>query len=287
MAVNSEASASRAEASDALPDFGQPAYELPGYGEQDRARPNGVRWGRLLVWLAVLLVVLAIAAELLTRILVGRIAASQIEESMPDGVVAEVSASATGWCVLCEVIGGELSGLDIEGSNVYFGAAKGSIDIAAESVTLTDPVEIGSAEGTVRIGEESLNRLLADATAEYGITMHAIDLQDGSFGYSTAVSVFGVDVTLDVVANARLQSGGRIQIFAESISVHSGASGADIPVDPEQFTLEFCVAEHLPESLEITSVEVVEDGLEVGYRTTEPMTITDKVFDTRGSCSAA
>lgn len=270
-----------------FPDFGQPAYELPGYGEQVRPRKQGVRWGWVIGILAFLLLVLVIAAELIARMVVGGVVASQVEESMPDGLEAQVEASTTGWCVLCELAVGELSGLRVDGQNVEFGEARGDIDIDVESITLSDPVVIGAVEGTVRISEGSLNRILAETTAAYGFEMRGIDLNDGSFGYSTTVDVFGAEVVVDIEASVRIQSGGRIQILAEHLSIKTGGVGTEIPVDPERFTLEFCVAEHLPEMLKITAVEVVDDGLEIGYRSTESFAITDDVFQSRGSCSPA
>ncbi|WP_192497069.1 LmeA family phospholipid-binding protein [Gulosibacter chungangensis] len=268
-----------------LPDYGQPAYELPGYGEQTHSRKRGVHWGWVIGTLTVLLVILVVVAEILARIVVGQVAASQIEDAMPEAVRADVEASPTGWCVLCEVIGGELSGLDVEGKNVEFGGARGTIDLRAEGITLTDPVALDGAEGTVEIGEASLNKLLASTAEEYGFTVHGLDLKDGVFGYTTEVQVFGIEVQIRVDASARMQSGGRIQINAESLSIQTGAAPTDIQLNPENFTLEFCVAEHLPEMLEITSVEVVDDALVIGYRSTEPFTLTEDAFQTRGSCS--
>lgn len=276
----------RGRDADALPDYGQPAYELPDHPERGRARKRGVRWGWLLGSLAGLFLILLIAAEFIARLIVGAVAASEIEESMPEGVEATVSASTTGWCVLCELVSGELSGLDVEGENVEFGGARGSIDLHANSVTLTDPISVGAAEGTVRIGEASLNRILADTTAQYGFEMQGIDLNDGSFGFSSTIDVLGAEIRVEIEASVRIQSGGRIQIIAENLAVQSGSVGTDIPVDPDRFTLEFCVAEYLPEMLEITAVRVVDDGLEVGYRTTSELEITEEAFQTRGSCGS-
>lgn len=276
-----------AEDDQATPDFGQPAYELPGYGSTRPQRKGGVRWGWIVATLVVLLLILVVVAEILARIVVGQVAAKEIEGAMPEGIKAEVDASTTGWCVLCELAAGELSGLELDGKNIEFGAARGSIDLFAESITLTDPIAVGAAEGTVEIGEASLNKLIAASAEESGFKLQGIDLKDGVFGYSSRIDVFGTEVLVRIDASVRIQSGGRIQINAETLSLQSGSFGTDIPVDAERFSLEFCVAEHLPEMLEITSVEVVEDGLKVGYRSTEPFAVTEDAFQSRGSCTSA
>lgn len=267
-----------------LPDYGQPAYELAGYGDQPRTQKKGVRWGWIIGTLGVLVLILAVVAEILARIVVGQVAATEIEHAMPEAVTADVEASTTGWCVLCEIVAGEISGLNIEGKNVEFGGARGTIDLHAEGITLTEPVSLEGAEGTVQIGEASLNKLLAATSEQYGFKMQGLDLKDGVFGYSTNVEIFGAEVLIRVDASVRMQAGGRIQINAENLSLQSGTVGTDIPVDPERFSLEVCVAEHLPEMLEITSVKVVDDGLVLGYRSSEPFTLTADAFQTRGSC---
>lgn len=271
---------------DGLPDFGQPEYELPDYGDQPRPRKRGLRWGWFVGSLAVLLLILIVAAEFIARILVGSISATQIKESMPEGIVADVRVTPTGWCVLCELANGELSGLDINGTNVEFGGARGTIDLHAEGITLSDPVVLAGAEGSVQIGEPSLNRVLHETMQANGFTMRSIDLHDGSFEYRTDVEVFGAVLTIDVQASVRVLSGGRIQIIAEELSLQTGALGADIPIDADRFTLDVCIAEYLPETLEITSVEVVESALEVRYRTTESIELAEDTFQTRGSCTS-
>ncbi len=269
-----------------MPDFGQPAYELPGYGSPRPKQKGGVRWGWVVGTLVVLFLILVVVAEILARIIVGQVAAKEIEGAMPESIKAEVEASTTGWCVLCELASGELSGLELDGKNIEFGGARGSIDLVVESITLTDPIAIGAAEGTIRIGEASLNKLIAASAEESGFKLQGIDLKDGVFGYSSTLDVFGAEVVVRIDASVRMQSGGRIQVNAETLSLKSESLGTDIPVDAERFSLEFCVAEHLPEMLEITSVEVVDDGLIVGYRSTEPFQLTEDAFQTRGSCTS-
>ncbi|MGO1542900.1 MAG: LmeA family phospholipid-binding protein [Gulosibacter sp.] len=264
--------------------YGQSQFD----GQQPRpTRRRKARWGWILGILLLVIIALMVIAEFIARGIVGQIAADQIETALPEGVEANVEASPTGWCVLCELIGGELSGLEISGDNVEFGGAAGDIDLFAESITLQDPSSVGAAEGSLRIGEDELNTLLDEVTADYGFEVDSLDLRDGSFGYQTSVNVFGAEVAIDIEASVRIQSGGRIQILAEELALQAGNQSADIPVDAERFTLQLCVAEHLPEIVEITSVEVVDDALEIGFRSTQGFELVEESFQTLGSCPGA
>lgn len=245
-----------------------------------RRRIRGLGW-----WIAlVAIIVVPLSAEFAARGVVGHVAASETEKALPEGVAAEVSASTTGWCVLCELIGGELSGLRLESDSLTFGGATGAVALEARQVDLEQPIAVGALDGTLTIDEAQLNTLLQEVAAESGLSIDDVRLQDGRLGYATSFSAFGAEVRVDVSASVRVQSGGRLQILAEDLSLSAGSVGADIPVDPERFSLQICAAQYLPEMLQITSVSVVEDRLEIGYRADRAFTLAAESFQTLGAC---
>ena len=225
-----------------------------------------------------------VGAEFIARAVVGGIAADEIARALPPEVRAEVVAAPTGGCVVCELLGGGLSGLDVRGDSVAVGGLTGSVDAHASGVRLGDPVRIDALEGTVGVGADELSALVVAAANEQGVPLREVRFGDGEIDYRAEIDLFGLEFGADITSRLELRSGGRLQVQATAIQVDAGDVGGGFQLDPANFSLQFCLAEHLPANLEITSVRVYPDGLEAGVRTTGAFTTTEDAFAQLGSC---
>lgn len=236
----------------------------------------------------VLLVGGAIGAELLVRSIVASTASQQIASALPEGVTADIAATPTGACVTCEVIGGELSGLEVAGHDVTFGGLRGEIAASATKVGLGDTATIGGLEGTITVGEAELKSLLDSVAADQGIDTSGLELADGGVRYRTALELFGQSIDVQVLAQMQERPGGRVLISAKELAV-VGPDGQTtaIDLDPEALTFSFCVGERLPAVLELTDIAVSDTQLEVSLRSTEPFVADAATFEQLGSCPPA
>ena len=156
-----------------------------------RTRP-----GIIAAIIVIAVVVLLVVVEIVARVLVGRITAQEVEQQLPDGLSADVSAAATGTCVTCELLGGSLSGIHVTSDDVTFGDVTGAASVDAHDVKLGSPITVGSLDGSIGIDEDELNALLQEVAAQSGIEIHSIELRDDGISYGTEVEVFGETVGL-------------------------------------------------------------------------------------------
>ncbi|UQN15903.1 LmeA family phospholipid-binding protein [Gulosibacter sp. ACHW.36C] len=245
-----------------------------------RARP-----GIVAAIIVIAVVVLLVVVEIVARVLVGRITANQVEQSLPDGLSADVSAAATGTCVTCELLGGTISGIHVTSDDVTFGDVTGAASVDAHDVKLGSPISVGSLNGSIGIDEDELNALLQEVAAQSGIEIHSIELRDDGISYGTEIEVFGETVGLSVVANLEPRSGGRLRVVAEQVSITSGIGSAQVDLDADRFSFEMCLAEHLPAEVQLTSVQPSAQHVDISFRSTKAIPLDDTAFAELGSCT--
>lgn len=238
------------------------------------------------MWLGAILalVFLAVAGELLARSLTGELAERELLQRLPTESGIELDVRPTGTCVLCELVGRELSGLDIDGQRVRLGDALGELTMHAADVAIDDPVTIGAAHGTLRVNEQEFNALLDDAAARAGFTVDDVDLRQDRLAYRASTEIVGVQVGLDVTASINLLGDGRVRFAAEEVALVSGPVQADLPLDLSRFSLEVCVARVLPAVLEVDSIQIEEDSLAIEFSSTRAFRAGAASFRTLGNC---
>lgn len=240
-------------------------------------------------WLSAIIAVVCVAAlagtlELAARILVGTIAAAQIEQRLPEQVQAHVTATPTGTCVTCELLGGGLSGLEVVSDDVTIGEVHGQAHLIARGLRFGDPVRAASLDGTIGITQSNFNALIQQVAARIGLHLNDLGLRDDGISYTASFSAFGEDVSLAVVAGFEPRDGGRVRIVARSIEVLSGGNALTVQPNPDDFGFEMCLAEHLPASLQLVRVLPSSGRLDLSFRSTGPLELTRTTFTQPGSC---
>lgn len=239
---------------------------------------------RTLAIVAATLALLLIIAELTTRVLVGRIAADKIAEALPQGVSAHIQAAPKGACVLCEIATLRLSRLELSTSDLMVGDVRGQVNGDVAGIELGDPVYIDSLEGEITMSATEVNRLLREAAAAAGVTMNDLKFSNGTLSYATDIDVFGRQIEVLVDARVRIRAGGYIRIEATNLRFKAGDFSSQIDTDEQLVSFDACVAEFIPELLQITNVDVSEDGLAIGVRSRHGFTAAEESFTELGSC---
>lgn len=245
---------------------------------KNRARPL-----RFLI-VAVILVLILIGAELVVRVVVGRIATDRIQESLPDSVSADVVARPTGWCVTCEVIAGEISELHVDSDPIAVDGLQGRVNLDARGIRFRDEPSANHLEGKITLTEEEFNDAIDQLAPDSGIALNDVTIRDDGIRYRTSFSAFGETITVDVTASVHTRGDGQLQIRGESLSLASGRHRDGINLDPGRFTVRMCIAEVLPQELEITSVSTGYEQLEIELRTRQRVPLDGTAFQTAGSC---
>lgn len=241
--------------------------------ESPRRSRRGLRWLVAIVILVVLLVVAALIADIAIRAYAEDRVASEIEQQLPPGVEGEVAVEIGGFSVVQQYLAGRFDEVGLRAPELTIDGypVAASVDLAGV------PVEGGAVEGaiesvagTVDIPQETVAGLIASRGVVGDIT-----LGDDSLQYRTSTEVLGQELGFQVITRPVLDAG-RIVFRAESAQI----DGAGLEFDATQLLdlvapegLSVCVAQYLPEAIELRSVEIV------GSEAIVDLTATDLLID--------
>ncbi|WP_127573607.1 DUF2993 domain-containing protein [Georgenia faecalis] len=212
---------------------------------------------RLAVVLLVLAVVLVAGGAVADRVVHARVEeelAAQVRERVdveggPDVVV-------DGFPFLTQVLAGTLAEVRIAGDRVVVdGVTLDDVQVTARDVTTAEPYAAGSVELNATLPVESLRS--AVASADPGLSL-AVD--DGEL--TLGLDVLGLDVAVGVVPVA---AGTAVTLELTGVSLGGAeVSADDLPAAVTDLLGEWRLeVPGLPQGLELTRVDVIEDGLRV------------------------
>lgn len=241
---------------------------------------------RLLITAIIIAVVLAllVTAEFVTRAVVSRIAADEVAKALPQGVSARIHATSGGACVLCEVSTRRLSNLKLSTEDLTVGEISGVVFADLSDIRLGDPVEVGALAGTIRMSSKEVNEVLATAAERTGLDIRTVEFGKDELRYRTTIDMFGRQVDLLVAAKVRIRAGGYVRIEATELRLEAGGVGSGFDTEAQLVSFDACIAEFIPDTLELTDVEVTERGLSVGVRSKRPFDAAEESFTTLGKC---
>lgn len=273
-AVGTPAGAGSVPVRDAAPDDAGDAAPRRRLG---RAARIWIVVGVVLAVLAALVVVADIAA----RGIAEQRVAEEIEANLPDGVDGDVSVSIGGFSVIAQYLSGTMQHVELDAPELTVEGAPLAVSVVAEGmpVDLASPVDRLTA--TITADADSINRLITVAGVESGLT-----LGDGTVGYEGRIEVFGLPITYQVTATP-VAAGDSVLLEPESVEV--GAVGASIDVsgiierllggDP----LEVCIADRLPEGIELQSIAVAPGAAAIRLQA-DGLVLDSVSLEQKGTC---
>ncbi|KRC58492.1 hypothetical protein ASE14_18075 [Agromyces sp. Root81] len=239
-----------------------PATAPSTAGEREpRARRGLGRAARIWIIVGVVLAVLValvVVVDNVARGIAEERVAEEIEANLPDGVDGDIDVTIGGFSVIAQYLTGTMQHVELTAPELSVDGAPVAVSVVAEGmpVDLDAPVERLTA--TITADEASINQLVSVAGIETGLT-----LGDGTVGYEGRLEVFGLPITYQVTATP-IAAGD--SVLLEPAGVEVGAVGASIDVSGvvERLLggnpLEVCIADRLPQGVQLDSVAVSPDA---------------------------
>lgn len=240
--------------------------------------------GRALIVVLMILVVLAgllVLVETVGRGIAERNVAASIEQGLPEGVEGDVEVEIHGVSALWQVIRGSMDeivatapALDVHGVPV-------DVAVTAHDVPLAEGGSVGRAEVVARVDEAAV-----DAIAESQGVPGGLELGDGTVAYSDEAEILGIPVGFTITAEPEA-AGDRVLLTPVGADVQAGGGTFDASGLVDRLMggdpLPICVADRLPEGVELAGIDVTADGATVRLEATG-LPLAEETLATTGAC---
>ncbi|UTT62673.1 LmeA family phospholipid-binding protein [Microcella humidisoli] len=251
-----------------------------------RPRRRGLIAAIVVISIIVVLGVAAVIAESLARQQASALIADQVRESLQLDPEHPVEVTIDGASVLLQVIGGRLDEVTVDAPGVSVGELAGDLTLIAQGVAIDPAQPSDSVQAVYRVAEADV---AAIAGFLAGTVVNDVQLDEREIRFQTAFSFFGIDFSVGLGLTPSVQDG---QLAFTPSSVQLGDERLDAAQLQEQFgglveplltSQRFCVAQYLPQALELTSVQVGDEQLVVVFAA-EDAALGGPEFSTRGAC---
>ncbi|MFC6357413.1 LmeA family phospholipid-binding protein [Luethyella okanaganae] len=263
--------------------------ELGAVSARDRAivpAPRaGRRWIRVVSVLVVVVVVLLaglfIADAVLRNVAQDRIA-QEIDDRLPANVEANVGVTIGGASVIAQYLSGVFERIELDAPNVSVDGVPLAAHLVAEGVPTDTGAAVGLATGTITVGQDAVNRLVAlpDAAS-------AIVLGDGELRYDRMLGFLGVEVGYTVTAVAEA-AGDRVLVTPTSAQLSAGGGAIDVGgllsgiIGSRPISV--CTARYLPQGVDVTGVDIAPGTATITLRS-DSLVLSEQALRTMGSCA--
>lgn len=245
-----------------------------------RPRRAGRVWGTIAA-IVVVLAVLLVVADIVVRNVAEQRFGEEIRANLPEGVDGQVDVTIGGLSVIAQYLSGTMDRVELSAPTLDVDGATVAVDVVGEGVPVDLASPVGVITGTITADEASVNRLIAVAGVEGGLT-----LGDGVVGYRSTLEVLGFPIDYSVTARPTA-AGDTVLLQPEGAEI--GAAGGSVDVsglvdrvlggDP----VAICVAEHLPEGVEVQGLTVAPGTATVELRAQQLM-LDEASLARTGSC---
>jgi hypothetical protein len=251
-----------------------------------KRRRTGLIVGLVLLGLVVVLAIVAVIAESLARQQASALIADQVRQALALEPEHPVDVVIEGPPVLWQAAGGELEAVQIEVERVAFGELVGDLSLRATGTPLDSQQPTETLSAVYRVAEVDIAALAGFFS---GIVVTDVQLDDREVRFETGFEIFGVSFAIGIGVTPTVENG-QLAFSPTSIVINDQViDAADLQsqfgglVDPLLATQRVCVAQYLPQALELTAVQVGDDQLLVVF-TAEDVALGGQEFATRGTC---
>ncbi|MFT2817930.1 DUF2993 domain-containing protein [Leifsonia sp. A12D58] len=235
-----------------------------------------------------LTVVALIAAYFIVDAVLRNVAENRIKQeitnNLPEGVTGDVSVSIGGMSVIAQYLSGTFDKVDLSAPALSVNGADADVRIVAMDVPLDQNKTVGHVQGTVQIDQAALNTLIQTSPdAPDG----EVVLGDNQISYTGEISVLGFPVGYE--ATATPEAAGPFVTFTPTgatITTGLGTLDASSLVQKVlgQSPISVCVAQYLPNGLEVTGVNVTPEYARVTVAANNTLKLNSESLSTVGSC---
>ncbi|WP_426623496.1 DUF2993 domain-containing protein [Leifsonia sp. McL0607] len=259
-----------------LPDESSPA------GAATRGRPRWLMPLLLTVGSIVVVLVLLVVADVITRAVTEQRVAAEIEKNLPSSVQADVQAHIGGFSVLAQFLEGSFESVELDAPHATVNGAPLSASIHATGVPVDFTKPIQSATGTLSISQESLNKLVTIPGAKGDIT-----LDDGVIGYDGTIDLLGLPVDYTVTATPEA-AGDTVLLTPGKATVSAGSGNVNVTRLIQALTANgpfpVCAAQYLPDGVKVSDITVTPGHATVTLSASD-FVMDEEFLHSKGSCS--
>ena len=260
----------------------QAAQATDAAGPPPRRRNRAARAWILVLVILVVLVGAAVVADFVVRNIAEQRVAAQLEQNLPEGVDGDVEVELGGFSVIAQYLSGSMEQVELSAPELTVNGVPIAVHVEAHDVPPGLDAPVGRATATIQADEAAVNALIEVPDVQGDVV-----LGDGAVAYSDTVRVLGLPI--DYTVTARPTAAGDT-VLLEPTGVEVGAGGSAIDVsglvdrlmgdDP----IPVCVAEYLPEGVEVQQISVQPGSATVTLGATG-ISLDEQSLATRGSCS--
>ncbi len=251
-----------------------------------KRRRTGLIVGLVLLGIVIVLAIAAVIAESIARQQASALIADQVRQALALEPEHPVDVVIEGPPVLWQAAGGELEAVQIEVERVAFGELVGDLSLRATGTPL-DPLQpTDSLSAVYRVAEVDVAALAGFFS---GIVVTDVQLDNREVRFETGFEIFGVSFAIGIGVTPTVENG-QLAFSPTSIVINDQViDAADLQsqfgglVEPLLATQRVCVAQYLPQALELTAVQVGDEQLLVVF-TAEEVALGGTEFSTRGTC---
>lgn len=260
--------------------------EVAAEASPARPRRRGLIAALILVGIVVVLGVAAVIAESVARAQAQALIAEQVREALRLEAEHPVEVAIAGPPVLWQAAGGRFEQITVEVPELAVGELRGDLTLIAEGAPLDTAQPTETVQAVFRVAE-------ADVAALAGFLAGAVAtdvrLDEREIRFETGFDIFGVPFSIGIGLTPTVEEG---QLAFTPSSVVLGDERLDAAqlqeqfggiVDPLLTSQRFCVAQYLPQALELTAVQVGDEQLVVVFQGAD-VALGGSEFATLGTC---
>ncbi|MDQ0895516.1 LmeA family phospholipid-binding protein [Agromyces ramosus] len=246
-----------------------------------RRMSRGARVAIAIVAVVVALVAIVIVVDVVARTIAQQRVAEEIEGNLPAGVEGDVDVAIGGFSVIAQYLSGTMEQVTLTAPQLEVAGAPLDVTIVAEGVPVDLESPVRELEAVINAGEASVNQLVAAAGVDA-----ALVLGEGTVAYDGQIELLGIPITYAVTARPTA-AGDTVLLEPVGVEVDAGGGSLDassiidrlLGSDP----VAICVADRLPQGVEVESIAVAPGNVRVGLAA-QGITLDTASLQQTGTC---
>ncbi len=255
------------------------------------ARQRRRRWPIVVVVVVVvvLLVGAVIAADFAARAYARSLIGDELRPALGLEEDAPLDVAVGGFSMLAQLVSGRLERVDVSSESVTFGTLTGAIEATATGVPLNRSLPLTDLSAEFVIAEDQLDTFSDNLS---GVPITSVSIEGDEILVAASFDFFGLPIPLSLAILPGSEDGqltftpNRIGLNDANVSVDDlrdlfGSAGKEVLQ-----TRAFCVAQYVPQSINLTGVDVRGSELVLAFQGDDAV-LSDDALATTGTCPAA
>ena len=238
------------------------------------------------VWITVVavvgaLVALVVVADVITRNIAEARFAEEIEANLPDGVEGDVNVTIGGLSVIAQYLSGTMQHVELSAPDLTVDGSPIAVDVVGQGVPVDLAAPVEHLTATIEADQAAVNGLISVQGIDGDLTFG-----DGTVGYTGSTRFLGLRIEYTVTAEPTA-AGDTVLLQPVGAEVSAGGGSLDVSGIVDRLLgddpVPVCVAEHLPEGVEVQQITVEPDNATVAL-TADGLRLDEASLATLGSC---